>query len=132
MTPGILQSIKSRDKIYKKLKSASSVSKYNSIEMRLKTFCCILQKTIRTAKTQHYHCLFERYKTDIRKTWATINELITKKTKNDVLPEHFVDKDKLITNDKDIADCLNNFFTNVGQTFQIQSRLPLINHILTI
>ena len=42
MTSGILESIRSRDKMYKKLKSTSSPTNYHDIENRLKTFCSIL------------------------------------------------------------------------------------------
>ena len=50
----------------------------------------------------------------MRKTWATINQLITKKYKKKDFPKHFFSADKIITGDKDIADCFNNFFTNIG------------------
>ena len=87
---------------------------FKIIENKLKTFCSTLQKTIRAAKTLYYQRVFERYKSDIRKTWATINKLITKKSKKDEFPKYFIDKDKIITNEKDIAECLNSFFINVG------------------
>ena len=117
MIPGTLLSVKFGDKLFKKLKSMTcDAYMYTDTEMRLKTFCCILQKTIRSAKSLYYHNLFERYKSDIRKTWAAINELISKKIKKDSFPKHFIDKDKTIENEKDIANCLNNFFTNVGPT----------------
>ena len=62
----------------------------------------------------YYQNQFEKYKSDIRKTWATINELITKKSKNSDFPAHFFSNDRIITGDQDIANCFNNFFTNFG------------------
>ena len=62
----------------------------------------------------HFHNLFERYKSDIRKTCATINEVITKKSKKEEFPKYFFDKNSIITNDKDIVNYLNNLFINVG------------------
>ena len=62
------------------------------------------------AKIMYYKKQFEKYKSDMRKTWATINQLITKKYKKKDFPKHFFSADKIITGDKDIADCFNNFF----------------------
>ena len=115
MTSGILQSIKFRDKLYKKLKSTKPDSnQYNILDNELKSFCTILQKSKRIAKIMYYQKQFERYKSDMRKTWATINEIISKKLKKTGFPKHFLDNDRIITDDKDIANCFNNFFTNIG------------------
>ena len=115
MTIGILQSMKFRDKIYKKLKSTDPKSNnYDELDTKLKAFCNILQKSIRAAKIMYYQRQFERYKSDIRKTWATINELLSKKLKKSNFPRHFLSGDSIITDDRDIANCFNNFFTDIG------------------
>ena len=117
MTSDILDSMKYRDKLYQRLKSTKPESdKYNRLEDSLKSFCSILQKTMRTAKYMYYQKQFELYKSDIRKTWSKINEIITKNKKMPEFPQYFMDKDKILTDDKDIANCFNNFFVNVGPT----------------
>ena len=115
ITSGILQSIKHRDILYKQLKCTNPESiDYGELEDKLKAFSSILQRSKRTAKIMYYQNQFEKYKSDIRKTWATINELITKKSKNSDFPAHFFSNDRIITGDQDIANCFNNFFTNIG------------------
>ncbi len=54
---------------------------YTTQQINLKTYNSILKKTIRTAKLMYYESTFYRCKHDIRKTWQTINEIISKSQK---------------------------------------------------
>ena len=115
ITSGILKSIKFRDKLYVKWKKNSpSSEKYSLLETSYKSFCGILQKTIRLAKSQYYHTQFENFKSDIKKTWNQINEILSKKKKSADLPKYFFDGNKTLTESKDIANCFNNFFCSIG------------------
>ena len=68
ITFGILNSIKFRDKLYVKWKKNNpSSQKYTLLENSYKSFCGLLQKTIRLAKAQYYHTQFENFKSDIKK-----------------------------------------------------------------
>ena len=125
MTSGILYSMKYRDKLYKNLKSTNPESSvYIRLEESLKSFCSILQKTIRAAKHQYYQKQFELCKSDIRKTWSKINEIISKNKKMPELPQYFINKDKIITDKTDIANCFNNFFVNIGLTLSEAISVP--------
>ena len=80
MTNGILKSIKMKDKMYRTLKKTNPLSlNYITLEYNLKIYCSMLQKCIRIAKSSYYHNQFEKYKSDIKKTWNQIHELIRKK-----------------------------------------------------
>ena len=80
MTSGILKSIKFRDKLYVKWKKNDpSSNNYILLENSFKSFCSLLQKTIRLAKAQYYLTQFENFKSDIKKTWGQINEILSKK-----------------------------------------------------
>ena len=117
VTSGILKSIKFRDKLYVKWKKNNpSSQKYTLLENSYKSFCGILQKTIRLAKAQYYHTQFENFKSDIKKTWNQINEILSKKKKTADLPKYFFDGNKTLTENTDIANCFNNFFCNIGPT----------------
>ena len=64
---GILNSIKSRDKIYLKLKCTNPNStEYDVLKRNLNTFNCILKRAIREAKTKYYESVFEQYKHDVK------------------------------------------------------------------
>ena len=125
MTSEILDSMKYRDKLYARLKSTKpESSEYMILEDCLKTFCSKLQKTIRTAKHMYYQKQFDLCKSDIRKTWSKINEVISKNKKMPEFPQYLLDKDKILTDEKDIANCFNDFFVNIGPTLSKSIRVP--------
>ena len=98
ITHEILNSIKFRDKLYIKWKKCKeSSSNYVLLENSYKSFCSIVQKDIRNAKKLYYHQQFENYKSDIKKTWKQINELISKKSKTSELPKYFLDGSNTLT-----------------------------------
>ena len=67
-TSGILKSMKFRDKLYVKWKKIDPTSqKYTLLETSYKSFCGLLQKTIRRSKSQYYHTQFENFISDIKK-----------------------------------------------------------------
>ena len=57
---------------------------------------------------------FENYKSDIKKTWKQINDILSNKSKNSELPKYFFDGNIKLTKNTDIANCFNNFFCNIG------------------
>ena len=76
---GKIQSIKTRDAIYLKFKRCNQHHvEYNTLKYNLHVFTCILKKTIREAKIQYYDKSFSQYKSDIKKTWQTISDIICK------------------------------------------------------
>ena len=76
---GILRSIKTRDVLYLKFKRCNKQSiAYNTVKNYLHVFNCILKKTIREPKIQYYDKICSQHKSDIKKTWQTISEIICK------------------------------------------------------
>ena len=79
LTAGILQSIKCRDVLYRRLLSTPRESvQYCSIEQNLDTYKKLLKKTIRLAKAKYYFDRFEKNKSNIRHTWSTIKDILGK------------------------------------------------------
>ena len=70
--------------MYKQLKLTNPSSyNYETIKINLKTYNTILKKNIRAAKQIYFESRFSLFKNDIRNTWKTINECLSKKrTKN--------------------------------------------------
>ena len=78
ITHGVIKSIKYRDKLYRNLKNASKDSiTYVELKNRLSVYNKILKKTIREAKYIYYNRQFEESRTNARKTWSTINEIMS-------------------------------------------------------
>ena len=117
ITQGLLKSNKFRDNLYKRLKLTNPNStNYNTININLKTYNGILKRSIRTAKHTYFELCFNRFKNDIRNTWKTINDILSKtklqtKSKTVIVENGVTHKDKEI-----IANKFNHFFTNIAQT----------------
>ena len=80
ITRGLLRSIRFRDNLYKKIKLTNPASReYETLRINLKTYNKILRTSICAAKKQFLAFTFEKYKSDIRNTWKSINEILSKK-----------------------------------------------------
>ena len=115
ITKGILKSIKYRDKLYKQIKitDRNSIS-YNTHKTNLSTYNRILKQSIRIAKNIYYSSCFQRYKNDIKKTWATISNIMNKKVNKSEYPEFFEIDGNKVYDKKEIANKFNSYFTNIG------------------
>ena len=79
MTAGILWSIKFRDNMYRKLiKTDSNASEYSAPDNNLRIYKTILRKSVRLAKANFYANRLEQHKSDMRRTWPTINDILNK------------------------------------------------------
>ena len=115
ITKGIIKSIKYKDNLYKKMKITCPNSlDYHVIKSNLSTYSTILKKSIRNAKKHYFESLFEKYKINMRKTWSTINDILSRKTNNKSIPDHFIDGNEIIIDKQTIANHLNSYFTNIG------------------
>ena len=64
----------------------------------------------------YFESCFNRFKNDIRNTWKTINDFLSKTKTQNKFPTFFKENDDKITDKKDIANKFNIFFTNIAQT----------------
>ena len=112
---GIINSIKFRDKMYKCLRLITCDSPmYETLEKNLKNYNCILQRNINAAKKNYYESNFNRYVSNIKQTWTTINELLSNNKKE--FPSYFIINGDKIDNKEDIANNFNSFSQNIGPT----------------
>ena len=126
ITFGLLNSIKHRDKLYVKLiKTSLSSPNYSSKEMEYKDYCTLLQSSLRKAKADYYHKQFHKNISDIKKTWSKINEVLCRKSKKADMPDYFLDGNKILRVNVDIADCFNKFFANVGPNLANSIKGPM-------
>ena len=106
ITYGILKSIRFRDKLYKKLKLTNPVLReYEILYTHLQTYNIILKRSIREAKQLFLESTFNRYKSDIRNTWKTINEILSRSHTTICFPKslNINGYERLITNQLHIA-----------------------------
>ena len=124
---GIIRSIKTRDEMYLKFKRCNQQNvEYDTLKNNLHVFNRILKKAIREAKIQYYDKLFEQHRSDIKKTWQTISDIICKSnTKRKTLDKIIVDS-KVIKDKREICDKFNDFFANIGPKLATQIK-PISN-----
>ena len=104
ITYGILKSKRFRDNLYKKLKLTNPVLReYDILYTNLQTYNKILKRSIREAKQRFLESTFNIYKSDIRNTWKTINEILSRNHKTNSFPKSLNINGNEITNQLHIA-----------------------------
>ena len=115
ITYGLMESIKKKDQLYVKLlKTNPRDTRYAEIETELNEYQTIIQTCKRKLKINYYATKFKKREGNIRDTWRGINEVLNRRGKSSDYPTHLIDKGKIIKDDQAIAECFNNFFTNIG------------------
>ena len=116
MTNGILNSINSKNKMYRNLLQTDPNSdRYNTLKVNYKTYKNIIRRSIMLAKRQYYHTTFSRYSSNLKKTWRTINDILNRGKGKNNLPLTFKSKSgDLISGELEIANEFNDFFVNIG------------------
>ena len=111
ISKGIKKSSKLKQKLYIKfLKNKTPVT-----EEVYKTYKSLFEKIKRKAKTNYYKNKITRNKDDPKKTWDVMKEITGKcKITTNNLPKMLQIGDQCIYEEKEIAEQLNDFFTNVG------------------
>ena len=71
--------------------------------------------SIISAKQIYYESRFNRIGNDIRRTWKTINEILTKNQTKNKFPKVFNDDGSMIADKVNIANKFNVFFTNIAE-----------------
>ena len=115
ITDGILRSIKYRDKLFREVRCIpNGTDLHSSLSVNLSSYQTILKKTIRMAKCKYYADQFEKNKSNIRHTWSTTKEILSKKRNKKDFPNYFKLSDQHISDPMAIANHFNIFFANIG------------------
>ena len=111
----MLKSIRYRDKLYKQLKLTNpDTFEYSVLKINLKSYNAILKRSFRIAKQIYFETCFNKFQSDIKNTWKTINEIICKDKTKKTLPKYFKEAESIIVDEVDIANKFNTFFTEIG------------------
>jgi endonuclease/exonuclease/phosphatase family metal-dependent hydrolase/ABC-type dipeptide/oligopeptide/nickel transport system ATPase component len=125
ITLGILKSINFRDKLYRKLKTLSQDDpQFRSTQINLKTYNTILKKSIRHAKKLYYQNYFEKYKSDIKRTWNMISTILNKTGNSKHVPEYFIVDGNYLTDKGAIANAFNQYYTELGPNLANRIVIP--------
>ena len=111
ITKEIIKMIQVRNKLFQRKKRQPN---NEGIKRLHNMFRNRVNREIKKSKKEHYAHYFEENKNNIKKTWDGIRSIINiKKSKRDLITKIKIN-DKIILNQNEIAESLNNFFVNVG------------------
>lgn len=110
LSEGLKNSIKRKNMLYLK---ASREKTRDQLD-RYKTYKVALKKILSISERKHYEELLEKYKTNSRKLWSIIKDVINKK-KTRTYPAKFTVNGALTDDKFKIANNFNQYFINVGK-----------------
>ena len=121
ITNGILKSINTKDRMYKKLLRAkiSKSESYATLKAEFKAYQPSLRRSIKEAKRLYYIKVFNMYKNDIKQTWAINKDTLQNKAREE-LPNKYLLNDRTLTNMDEIANEFNKYFINIGRLLSEQ------------
>ena len=116
LTSGILKSINFKDKLYKTLMQTSKDSTdYPVLLSNFKVYKNIIRRSIMLAKRDYYRNAFNRYSTNMKKTWQTISQTLNRRKRDRDFPQEFkLANGNTISEPKKIANAFNDFFIGIG------------------
>ncbi len=125
ITQGLLNSIKTRDILFRKLKKTKRDNpSYITKEKALRDHKIILNKLIRKRKREFYTIEFSKLANDCKSTWKLLNQVAGRKSKKSELPSYFkkviqqannIPIEIKLEDNKSIANEFNIYFANVGK-----------------
>ena len=114
ITPGICNSIKRRDALYRKyLRTKNPIIK-NNLKDEYKTLRNSILSVCKASKKSHYTEFFNRNSNNIKLTWEGIQQIINLKSKKSSTPSCISVNDNIVSDENDMANSFNEFFTSVA------------------
>ena len=110
ITTGILNSLKNRNRIHRKVIKAKEQMRKTNFENKYRLYKTQLDKRLKASKSMQYWKFFEINKFNLRKTWEGIRHVINiKKTKGQNI-NALNNGDNIISENNKIAEKFNNHF----------------------
>ena len=116
ITSGIKKSISVKNKLYKKhLKTKSE-----HYHKKFKLYRNKINHLLKLSKKMYYNCYFLQNSNDPKRIWNGIKEIINCNQKESRRISKLSDNNSELTDSKQIANALNNYFTKVGSNLDKQ------------
>ena len=116
----IKKSISKKNKLYKKYHRIPTLLN----EIAYKTYKNNLNRLIQVSKKLYYNNALDEHKSNLKRTWQILKEIVGLPDKS-ALSKAFVVNDREVTDPKEIANSLNEYFVNVGTN--LASSIPHSN-----
>ena len=126
ITNGILTSIKNKDKIYHKYVKAKDKDTRTNLHEQYKALKNRINVLIYYSKKDYYAKYFDKYSNNIKKIWQGIKGIINIKTKDQDSPNCIEVNNDLVTNNTQICNEYNNYFSTVADNILKKSKTPML------
>ena len=123
ITRGLLKSMRSRDKLYKEFVKEKDKTKKINLHTAYKIIRNQIITLIRRSRNSYYASYFEDNKTNAKKTWEGIRNVINVSKKNRTMPAKLVSNNAEIVDNKKMAGAYNEFFVNIGN--MVEQKIPV-------
>ena len=130
ITTGILNSIKNKNRLYRKVIRAKDPERIRNLRNKFKLYRNKLDKILKASKSMHYQKYFETNKLNLCKTWEGIREVINiRKKKGQTI--NTLNSDNRIINEDTLGKYQNNLTnTSVILLQQLKKKYHLQKIIL--
>ena len=122
ITKGLLISMNKRDSLYKEFANEINPDNKEKLGSLYKKYRNLIVSLLRMSKKKHYADYFEEHKTNIKKTWDGIRDLLNVSKKTSININKVIHDNKVISDNKGIAQSMNNFFVNIGTS--VEAKIP--------
>ncbi len=110
LSKGLLKSIRRKNRLYKRyINTPNDVNQASYKKYKNK-----LNHSLRIAKRIYYDKQLDYFKTNTKRTWQILNEVINRKKRTNKLTTTFVSNDKEISSPNEVAYHFCEYFTNIG------------------
>ena len=110
MTKQLINACKKKKSLY--IKFYKNITNYN--ECKYKRYKNKLIANLRQSKKKYFSGLINMHSKNLNEIWKIIKTITYKNRQNISIPNLFKNADETPIGEHDIADALNNFFTNIG------------------
>ena len=126
ITLGIRNSIKRKDQLYRKFIGMQNSTTRDDIHTEYKALKNRINSLIYHSKKNYYTKYFDQYSNNIKKIWIGIKNIINIKTKDHNSPNCIEVDNELVTDNKEICNNFNNYFTSVADKILKNNKTPIL------
>ena len=126
ITNGILKSISRKDKLFDKYRKCKNNAIKADIHIEYKRLKNRITSLIYFSKKSHYTKYFNQYSNNIKKVWIGIKGIINIKTKDHNSPNCIEVNNELITDNKEICNEYNDYFSTVADKILKKNKTPIL------
>ena len=113
LSSGLKKSIKIKNNLYlRSIRSPCYESEYKDYKSKL-------TRLLRYSEREYHQNLLTKHKSNLRKSWQIIKQVINK-TKTNTQAKHFIVNNKQTSDIHTISNAFNSFFTNIGPSLARQ------------